>query len=74
MPYGVSDDLAAGQLAIAGDADLERNRVTSQLSFSLTAVGDLRNRVDADRLQTPELVGWLIEGVRCSKAALVHRG
>src|SRR4029450_11010481 len=71
---GIPDDLAPRQFAIAGNAHLEGNRLTRQLSFGLTAERNLRTRVDAARLQTSELVGRLIEGMRRGKAALIHRG
>src|SRR4029450_13616613 len=71
---GIPDDLAPRQFAIAGNAHLEGNRLSSQLSFGLPAERNLRNRVDADRLQTSKLIGWLIEGMRRGKAARIPRG
>src|SRR5262249_11817833 len=47
----VADDLAAGQFAVAGDADLVGDRGGGQGILGLPAVTDLRNRVDPDRLQ-----------------------
>ena len=49
---GVAEDLAAGQLAVAGDADLVRASRPSVSSSSVRAdEADLGDRVDADRLQ-----------------------
>ena len=63
-PVRVAGDLAAGQFAVAGDADLERDGLGGQVGLELPAVGDLRDRVDADRLQRLQLAGRLTEGVR----------
>ena len=44
---GVADDLAAGDLAVAGDADLIGNAVAREFFFVAADHRDLRNRVDA---------------------------
>ena len=59
----VADDLAAGEFAVAGDADLERDRSVGQLVLGLADDADLRDRVDADREEVVHRVDRLAERV-----------
>src|SRR6202034_2440809 len=71
---GVAGDLAAGQFAIPGHTDLVGHRLLGQIDLSRADIGDLRDRVDADRLQGSQAVYGLAERVAGRHAALVHRG
>ncbi len=71
---GVADDLAAGQLAVAGDAHLVRHGRRRELVLGLPAVADLGDRVDPDRLERDEAVRRLAARVVGGEPALLHRG
>ncbi|MCO5546658.1 hypothetical protein L7F22_000092 [Adiantum nelumboides] len=69
---GVADDRAAGELPVAGQTDLVRDRRLGQLGLGLPAERDLGDRVDADRLQLAQLADRLAERVVGGEPALVH--
>src|ERR1039457_5154137 len=71
---GVTDDLAAGQLPVTRDADLERDAVLGQLLLGPPDEADFGNAVDADRVQLADLVQRLAAGVMRRDPALLHGG
>lgn len=50
---GIAHDRAAGEVPIACDPHLERDVGRGELIFGLADETDLRDRVDADRLEIP---------------------
>src|SRR5262249_26005247 len=72
-PVGVADYLAAGQLAVAGHTDLERHGLLGELLLGPADEADLRDAVDADRLELVHAVQLLAAGVVGRDPALLHR-
>ena len=70
----VAHDLAASELAVARDADLVGDRRPGEVVLGLAAVADLRDRVDADRLEGEQRVDRLVEGGVRREPALLHGG
>src|SRR4030095_8282601 len=63
------------EFAVAGDADLERDGLFGQLVFAAADVGDLRDRVDADRHQVAaDGVDLFAAGRVGGEPALFHGG
>src|SRR5262249_27382722 len=71
---GVADDLAAGELPVAGDPHLERHVLLGELLLGLPDVADLGDAVDADRLQLLHRVHRLTAGVVRRLPALFRGG
>ncbi len=69
MPAVVAEDLAAGDLAVAGDAGLVGDLVARQLLLGRAHHGDLGDRVDADREVIGHRPGVDAEGVRRRRGA-----
>lgn len=70
----VTDDLPAGQLAVAGDTDLERHPLLGELVLGPAHEADLGDGVDADRLEVVHPADGLPEGVVRRRPPLLHRG
>src|SRR5690606_8187687 len=66
------DDLAAGQLAVAGDAHLEGDLGFGEVVLGAAHEADLGDRVDADGLDLVHPGDGLAAGVVGGEAALLH--
>ena len=73
-PWIVAEDLAAGELAVARDADLVRDARLRQLLLGLADEADLRDREDAERERPVVECGRCPNASQDGEPALLGRG